>query len=200
MTLYLLKPRFQALLRPLVRALAASGITANAVTLTACGLSVALGFALCWWRSRASLFLLLPPFLLLRMAFNAVDGMLAREFGQKSPLGAFLNELSDVVSDGALYLPFAFLPHFPWLPVAVTIFLAGLSEMTGTVAVMIGASRRYNGPLGKSDRAFLFGLLALCIGLGMGPADWQIVIFPAASFLLSLTVLNRIRAALREIA
>ena len=44
----------------------------------------------------------------LRMAFNAIDGMLAREFGQQSALGAFLNELTDVVSDAALYLPFAF--------------------------------------------------------------------------------------------
>ena len=37
------------------------------------------------------------------MAFNAIDGMLAREFGQKSRLGAYLNELTDVVSDAALY-------------------------------------------------------------------------------------------------
>ena len=47
------------------------------------------------------------------MAFNAIDGMLAREFGQKSRLGAYLNELTDVVSDAALYLPFAWLPPFP---------------------------------------------------------------------------------------
>ena len=49
------------------------------------------------------------------MAMNAVDGMLAREFGQQSPLGAYLNELADVVSDTALYLPFAFVAPFgPW--------------------------------------------------------------------------------------
>ncbi len=41
------------------------------------------------------------------MAFNAIDGMLAREHNQQSKLGAFLNELTDVVSDAALYLPFA---------------------------------------------------------------------------------------------
>ncbi len=40
---------------------------------------------------------LLPVWMLLRMALNAVDGMLAREFGQQSRLGAYLNELSDVV-------------------------------------------------------------------------------------------------------
>ena len=51
--------------------------------------------------------LLLPPVLFVRMALNAIDGMLAREFAQKSALGAVLNELGDVVSDTALYLPFA---------------------------------------------------------------------------------------------
>ena len=47
MTLYDLKPRFQSLLRPLVRRLAAAGVTANQVTLAAAIGSVALGVLLC---------------------------------------------------------------------------------------------------------------------------------------------------------
>ena len=43
MSLYLLKPRFQALLRPAVAALHGAGITANQVTLAACAISLALG-------------------------------------------------------------------------------------------------------------------------------------------------------------
>jgi CDP-diacylglycerol--glycerol-3-phosphate 3-phosphatidyltransferase len=39
------------------------------------------------------------------MALNAIDGMLAKEFALKSRLGAMLNELGDVFSDAALYLP-----------------------------------------------------------------------------------------------
>jgi CDP-diacylglycerol--glycerol-3-phosphate 3-phosphatidyltransferase len=197
-TLYDLKPRFQAALRPLVRAAASAGVTANQVTLAACALSVALGAALCAWPERRALFLLLPALLFVRMALNAIDGMLAREFGQSSRLGAFLNELTDVVSDAALVLPFAFLPHFGWLPVMLVILLAALTEMTGTVAPMVGATRRYDGPLGKSDRAFAFGVLGLAIGLGLPPAAWQAWIFPALAVLLALTVANRVRAALRE--
>jgi len=56
------------------------------------------------------LFLFVPVWFFVRMAFNAVDGMLAREFGQASKLGAYLNELGDVVADTALYAPFALLP------------------------------------------------------------------------------------------
>jgi CDP-diacylglycerol--glycerol-3-phosphate 3-phosphatidyltransferase len=46
--------------------------------------------------------------MVVRMAFNAIDGMIACEFGGKSRLGAYLNELSDVVADAALYLPSRF--------------------------------------------------------------------------------------------
>jgi CDP-diacylglycerol--glycerol-3-phosphate 3-phosphatidyltransferase len=198
-TLYDLKPRFQALLRPLVARLHAAGATANGVTLAACALSVALGLALCaYGPSYPLLFLLLPAFLVVRMALNAIDGMLAREHGQQTPLGAYLNELTDVVADAALALPFAFLPHFGALEVGVFVFLAALSEMTGTVGPMVGASRRYDGPLGKSDRAFALGGLGLAVGFGLPPAPWQAAIFWSLSALLALTIANRVRAGLRE--
>src|SRR4051812_37526533 len=108
MTLYALKPRFQAFLRPLVAQLACGAMTANQVTLLAAAGSVAIAALIIWKTEHRILFLLLPFWLLVRMALNAIDGMLAREFGQKSRLGAYLNELCDVVSDAALYLPFAF--------------------------------------------------------------------------------------------
>ena len=48
MSIYELKPKFQQLLRPLVRRLYARGVTANQVTLFACLISVCfgIGFAL----------------------------------------------------------------------------------------------------------------------------------------------------------
>ena len=111
LSIYQLKPRFQALLRPLVGRLAAAGVTANGVTLAAMLVSIALGAGL-FLQPEPWAFLLLPLWMFLRMAFNAVDGMLAREFGQQSALGAYLNELSDVVSDAALYLPFVAVAPF----------------------------------------------------------------------------------------
>ena len=167
-TIYELKPRFQELLRPLVRRLAAAGVTANQVTMLAMLISIAIG-AFVWMRAESVWpFLLLPLWLFLRMALNAIDGMLAREFGQQSALGAYLNELSDVVSDAALYLPFAQLAPFGVTSVGLVILLAALSEMAGALGPMVGAPRRYDGPMGKSDRAFVFGALALYVGLG-GP-------------------------------
>ena len=198
MSIYALKPKFQALLRPLVAAMYAAGITANQVTLFACLISIAIGAALTFGALSACWFLAIPLWMFLRMAFNAVDGMLAREFGQKSALGAYLNELTDVIADAALYLPFAFLPHFQALWVGAFIVLSVIVEMTGVVGLMVGASRRYDGPFGKSDRAFAIGALGLAMGLGLSPASWQLWLFPAMSVLCGLTIVRRVRQGLLE--
>ena len=59
-SVYDLKPRFQALLRPLVNALAASGVTANQVTIAAVVLSLAGGGLIAWRPFEAWPLLLLP--------------------------------------------------------------------------------------------------------------------------------------------
>ena len=144
--------------------------------------------------------IILPVVLFVRMALNAVDGMLAREFGQKSRLGAYLNELTDVIADAFLYLPFAFLPGFDPLWIGVVIVLGVISEMTGVVGVMTGASRRYDGPMGKSDRAFVFGALALWIGLGGTVPRGFAQLFPwLVALLLAVTIVNRVRNGLAEL-
>lgn len=199
MSIYQLKPRFQALLRPLVARLAARGVTANQVTLAACAVSLLLGLGLYALRAPPVLFILVALWMLLRMALNAVDGMLAREHGQKSTLGAYLNELTDVVSDAALYLPFAAIAPFSPFWVGVVIVLAGLSEFAGALGPSVGASRRYDGPMGKSDRAFVFGLLALWIALGLPLPPWLAWLMPLLALLLAWTVANRVRRGVAEV-
>jgi len=133
------------------------------------------------------------------MALNAVDGMLAREFGQKSALGAYLNEITDVMADAALYFPFALLAGSSMELIVLVIVLSAVSELTGTVAVMTGASRRYDGPMGKSDRAFVFGLIGLLAGLGVPLMGWLNYAWMALAVLIGLTIRNRIRRGLQEI-
>lgn len=197
-SIYELKPRFQALLWPLVCRLAARGVTANAVTLAAMLISIVLGGVLFGSAEQTMLFLLLPAWMFVRMAFNAIDGMLAREFGQQSALGAYLNELSDVVSDAALYLPFVLIAPFGWGSVGAVIFLAAVSEMAGALGPMVGAARRYDGPMGKSDRAFVFGALGLWLGLAGGLPEWAWWIMPAVMLAILANIRNRVRSGVRE--
>ena len=64
------------------------------MTLAALLLSLAHGAWLALMPGSRWPLLLLPVTLFLRMALNAIDGMLAREHGMKSAAGAVLNELS----------------------------------------------------------------------------------------------------------
>ena len=198
-SIYDLKPNFQKLLRPLVNGLARIGVTANQVTIAALLLSLSAGQLIARVHGGRML-LVLPVVLFVRMALNAMDGMLAREHNQKSALGAILNELGDVIADVGLYLPLAAVPQFdPWLVIGVVI-LSVLTEMTGVIGVQIGASRRYDGPFGKSDRAFLFGLMGLLLGLRVHIERAIPVVLFATILLLALTILNRARRALQELS
>ena len=192
-TIYDLKPRFQALLRPLSDALVRAGLSANEVTLGALLLSATHGTWLALMPGSAWPLLLLPVTLFLRMAFNAVDGMMAKEHGLASPAGAVLNELSDVIADAALYLPFALIPGLNGMLVVLVVVAGIIAEMAGALGPLIMAPRRYDGPLGKSDRAFAFGLLAVLIGAGLVPALWSSLYLGAMLLLSALTVVNRSR-------
>ena len=197
-TIYDLKPRFQALLRPLADSLAKAGITANGVTLAALGLSLAHGTWLALAPDSRWPFLLLPVTLFLRMALNAIDGMMAREHGMKSPEGAVLNELGDVISDAALYLPFALVAGVNAPLVVLLVIAAIIGEMAGALGPLLGATRRYDGPVGKSDRAFAFGLLAFLIGVGLTPGMWSTIYLSVLLALSALTIVNRARGIVAE--
>ena len=199
MSIYDLKPKFQNLLRPLVIKLEQRGVTANQVTLAACAISVILGLILTALSEYHWLFVLIPIWLFVRMALNAIDGMLAREFNQKSRLGGYLNEITDVVSDAALYLPFAFISPFDALQIGLIIWLSALTEFCGVLGQVQGKTRRYDGPLGKSDRAFLFGLLGLVYVFVPVLPDFLYWLVWIAIILLIVTCVNRVKSGLAEV-
>ena len=199
LTLYALKPRFQAALRPVVGLFASHAVTASQVTAFRLGISLALGFLILLSDASRPLFLLIPLWQVIRMALNTIDGMLAREFCQKSALGAYVNELGDVLSDMSLYLPFGLIAPFSPTEMLTIIFLAALSEFAGVLGSAVSASRRYDGPFGKSDRAFLFGMLGLWIGIGGALPNWSFGMVPLVSALLLWTTVNRVRLGLEEI-
>jgi CDP-diacylglycerol--glycerol-3-phosphate 3-phosphatidyltransferase len=200
MSLYALKPRFQNRLRPLADSLAAHGITANQVTLFAAAGSMVVGALAGLGVFARALFLLIPLWLFARMALNAIDGMLAREHGQKSTLGAYLNELGDIVSDVALVLPFLAIPALAPADVWLFALMALIVECAGLIGPLVGASRRYDGPFGKSDRAFALGAFALWIGVGL-PVNVAVAWLWRLLIVLSIvTVVRRVNAGIAEVS
>ena len=130
---------------------------------------------------------------------NAIDDMLAREYGQQSHLGAILNEIGDVAADAALYLPLTLLTGVYATLMVVLVLLTIISEMMGVVALQIGATRQYQGPMGKSDRALRLGLLALILGAGVPIGDWVNWLLMLMQLMLVITIVNRAKGALSEV-
>lgn len=196
-SVYQLKPRFQALLQPVVRRLHNWGFTPNSLTIIAFLLSLAMG-CYTFYGERQIALLLVPACLLLRMALNALDGMMARQYNLQSKLGAVLNEMGDLLCDAVLYSPVLYV-LFGMDPIWVSwfIFLSILNEFAGLLGQALGGERRYDGPMGKSDRALLIGVLCLLIAFGLPSfyilnATVWIVIFG----LLIWSTLKRLKHAL----
>jgi CDP-diacylglycerol---glycerol-3-phosphate 3-phosphatidyltransferase len=198
LTLYQYKSRFQAGLRPLVNLLAHWHISPNQITLTALTASIASGLVIVIKPGVSWPLLSLPVVLFGRMALNAIDGMLAREHDQTTLLGGVLNELGDVIADACLYLPFCLIPGIaaPWI-VSIVI-LAIVSELAGVLGLAYGCKRGYEGPMGKSDRAFVFGAVALMLGLGIAPFSWLNLLWGLVVGLQVWTTINRVMGMLQE--
>jgi CDP-diacylglycerol--glycerol-3-phosphate 3-phosphatidyltransferase len=199
LTFYQYKPAFQNRLRPLVEWLAQRQVSPNQVTCVAILLSMAMGGAIAFFPKSQWVLWVLPLVLFIRMALNALDGMLAREYCQTTPLGCILNEAGDVVSDTVLYLPFCFIPGISSAWIVAIVLLASLTEMVGVLGQAITDKRRYEGPMGKSDRAFIFGAVALFLGLGIKVTPWLTGVWIGVILLQLVTIFNRIRATLKEV-
>jgi CDP-diacylglycerol---glycerol-3-phosphate 3-phosphatidyltransferase len=108
--------------------------------------------------------------------------------------------MGDVVSDAALYLPFCLISGIsaPWI--IIIVLCALLAEMVGILGLAIAQHRCYDGPMGKSDRALLFSILALLFGFGAAPTAWLNGLWAGILLLQLWTIVNRSRSILREAA
>jgi phosphatidylglycerophosphate synthase len=132
------------------------------------------------------------------MALNALDGLLARERRMATPRGEALNELGDVLSDLALYLPLAKWSAAAAWPVTAFVIGALLTEFCGVLGQALGGRRRYEGPMGKSDRAALIGALGLLTCAWPSLMNLWPWVFTGATLLEAITCWSRVLRALSE--
>lgn len=199
-SMYDIKPAFQRSLLPACALLHGAGVTPNQLTITALTASAGMGLWLLLSNNPIPALLTMPAFLLLRMALNALDGMLARQYNLSTRAGAILNEVADVLADAALYLPFASLAGIrPAFPVAVAI-LGATTEVAGLASASTGVARRHDGPMGKSDRALAFGLLSIAYAAGLRNRTFLDSYMAAVVLLLLVTIANRCRRGARGIS
>ncbi len=195
-SVYKLKPKFQQLLMPILNFLHHRKITANQITIGSIvfSLIIALFF---WYADRFPIFfLVLPIGLLLRMALNALDGMMARLFNQTSKTGEVLNEVGDIVSDVVLFFPLLKFHPESVYPIVTFIVLSVVNEFCGLIGKVIANDRRYDGPMGKSDRALLLGVYGILALLHISIVAISGYIFGVLCLLLLLSSVTRLRKAL----
>lgn len=193
LTIYDLKPKFQNLLRPIVQWLADKHIRPNQVTWFALFLSGLLGAFVYFSNGAAWSLLLLPVGLFIRMGLNAIDGMLAREHDMQTKEGAMLNEMTDVIADSFIYLAFVSIPLVEPSLIVLFVIISIFTEMAGIVGQAINNDRRYDGPMGKSDRAFTIGLAGVLIALELINEEWLLYYLLLAILLSIMTLYNRMK-------
>ena len=191
------KPAFQERLRPYAEQLHDNGITPNQVTLAALALSAIEGALLLAWPGAWLPLLLLPLVLFLRLALNAIDGMIAREHDKATRSGKILNEIGDVLADAFLYLPLMTMPSAPETLIALAVLAGIAAEFAGVLAEAIGGERRYDGPVGKSERALAFGVAGLLLALGAEAGWWFDLLMLVLILLSARTAWNRAEAVAR---
>jgi len=145
-------------------------------------------------------FVLGAAFVQLRLLANMLDGMVAIESGQASPVGVLYNEVPDRIADVAILIGFGFasggLPTLGYLAALAAVFTAYVRAMI----VSAGGPNDFCGPMAKPQRMFLVTVTALYCGIA--PAGWQPTIgsdagLPAAC--LVLITIGSVGTALRRL-
>ncbi|WP_436878783.1 CDP-alcohol phosphatidyltransferase family protein [Mammaliicoccus sciuri] len=198
-SIYEIKPKFQQLLMPIVDWMRKIGMTPNQVTILALVLSILTGIILSIFHDNKWIFILMPIVMFVRMALNAIDGVMAKKYQMKSHLGFLLNELGDVISDLFLFIPFVFIAEDYGIGIMLFISLSIISEMAGVTVRVIGSSRRYDGPMGKSDRAFIVGFISFLIFVHLNIIPYLHFVFYICSILMLINIYNRITNGLKEV-
>jgi archaetidylinositol phosphate synthase len=183
-----LKKQIQALLTAEAAFAHRIGLTPNAVS--SFGVVLALFAAIVYWKASLNMFLpMLAALLLLLSGFcDALDGIIARSYGQNTVFGGFLDSLLDRYADAA---------------VLTGIILGGLADpswgliaIIGTLLVSYARARAEAAgvrmeSIGIAERAerILILLVASLVALVWLDALWWSIVLLA--FLTNLTVLQR---------
>ena len=194
---YKIKPAFQKQLMPLLRLLRKCGFTPNLLTILAIVLSLCLGYVFYEANTNDSYYLYVALGLLFRMMLNALDGMMARIYNLQSTTGEILNEVGDIVSDVAIFYPLLLIEELDFGLAFGFIILSIINEFSGVLAKSISGERRYDGPMGKSDRASLIGILCLLFYLGFEVGPYLNYVFGVAVFMVVLSTLIRLKNAIK---
>lgn len=194
MGIYNIKPWFREQLQPLVKLL--WNVHPDVLTWSALVASILAGVLLFSSYDRPYLAVLVVPLLFLRLALNALDGMLAQQTGKARAAGEILNEVSDRLADVAIFLGLTLSPAVDKVWGLLAIISILMVSYVGILGKAVAGERIYIGVLGKADR--MIYLMVACLIYALAP-NWIFMGYSIFGVLLlaflplaSLTLLQRL--------
>jgi archaetidylinositol phosphate synthase len=184
-----LKQQIQALLTSEAAYAHRIGLTPNAVS--GLGILLALLSATGYWTAEINILLLLPAvlFLLLSGFCDALDGILARLYGETTVFGGFLDSLLDRYADAAVLVGIVLggFADFSWGFIAIVgtllvSYVRARAEAAGVKMESIGVAER-------AERILILLVASLIAFVWLNALWWSVVLL---AFLTNVTVLQRV--------
>ncbi|MFD1331769.1 CDP-alcohol phosphatidyltransferase family protein [Methylopila musalis] len=179
----------------LSKALAASSVTPNQISVASVAVS-ALGAALLALWAHPVAWLLAALCVQLRLVCNLLDGMVAIEGGKKSPVGALYNEFPDRIAD-TLFLAAAgaaaLAPELGWAAALAAALTAYVRVFGGSV----GLPQDFSGVMAKQRRmaALTLALVAQSVEWAFADTRWSLGI--ALALILAGSLVTCVTRTLR---
>ena len=107
-------------------------------------------------------------------------------------------EIGDVLSDIAIYFPFIYFNSLSIELIIIFISLSVINEFCGLLAKSISGIRRYDGPMGKSDRAFFVGIICIILYFTNAILVYLDYIFLFAIILMIISSFLRLTKSLKN--
>lgn len=192
MGIYTTKSKWQRALQPIVDFCVARRIHPNAFTYSALALSFlgALAFYLAGTNKNWLWFV--PPFVLVRLLLNLMDGQVARAFDLADDWGEVKNEFGDRIADALIFASIGLSGYAEagWALVALTLIL--FVSYLGILGKALGGPRVYGGVFGKGDRMISLALFTLYPAVTGNLTSYNsYLIFAGAAALI--TIIQRLR-------
>ncbi|MBN1455142.1 MAG: CDP-alcohol phosphatidyltransferase family protein [Methanomicrobia archaeon] len=155
-------------IRVAVRLLVACGVSPNLLSLLSllCAALAGVAFALSdGGRSSITVWLVLAAlFVTLNAVLDGLDGLVAREMGNASSKGDFLDHVVDRYADLLMIGGIVLGRYAPWQIGLLALVGVLLASYMGTQAQAVGIGRMYSGLLGRADRiALILGATVLTV-------------------------------------
>ncbi len=163
-----LETRKAAWAKALARALAASAVTPNQISVLSIGFALLGAGLLAGWPTPAG-FVLAAACVQLRLLCNLLDGMVAIEGGKQSPVGVLYNEFPDRIADSLFLIALGHAAGHDWLGWLMAL-LAALTAYIRVTGGSLGLAQDFRGPQAKPHR---MAVMTFALLIGAAELHWR---------------------------